>query len=77
MDIPKFEENPDRTEKLPVLDREILCDRSEFSTMAKKCGSRREHLGIRSRNGRIRLKLLNRSCQKGVGYIVEPLWCYK
>jgi len=53
MDIPKFEENPDTMEKRHVLDREILCDRSEHSTIEKKCSTKRALLGSRSRNGRI------------------------
>jgi len=54
MDVPKFgEKNPDTMEKHHVLEIEILCDESEYSTMAKKCNTRREHLGSRSRKIKI------------------------
>jgi hypothetical protein len=54
----EVEENSlDTVEKLHVLDREMLCDRSG---MVKKCSTRRKRLGSRSRNRRIKLKFLNR-----------------
>jgi hypothetical protein len=60
MEVPKFEENiPDTMEKPRVLYREFFCDKSEYSAMAeKKYITRPKHLGIRSRNERIKLTLL-------------------